>query len=195
MKRLICIKMIFILILMLSSHNANAKKIKADSFLSVIKMILVEDTKGTSLYNIGENIDLNVLSTNLWDETTNDTIFMFIYFDWNYHVCIYTKENKYDFNDWHDKGIRTTIYSNENVVDYVFEKIKVWDKHLFKSWKKWPKGALEVSLDTVYRIIRKGKNRFEYSYFTYYDHESVSDIINTRPRTIMMDYYYINNSH
>lgn len=195
MKRLICIKMTIILILMLSSHNANAKKIKADNFLSVVKKILVEHKKGASLYNIGENIDLNISSTNLWDETTNDTIFMFIYYNWGNQVRIYTKENDYNFNDWHDKGIRTTIYSNENVVDYEYERIKVWDKRLFKSWRQWPKGAVEVSLDTVYRIIRKGKNRFEYSCFTYYGHTSLSDMIRTGPKTKIMDYYYINNSH
>lgn len=190
MKRLICIKMTIILILMLSSHNANAKKIKADSFLSVVKKILVEHKKGSSLYSIGENIDLNISSTNLWNEATNDTLFMFITCSHDCFVSIYTKEYTYCFHNWDNKGIRTAIYSNENVVDYAFERIKVWDKRLFKSWRQWPKGAMDVSLVTVYRILRKGKNRFEYSYFTYYDHTSISDIIRTRPKTIIIDYYY-----
>ena len=184
LNRLIILLLIF---LAGSSLSLNAKKVKADSSILVVKKILKSSKKNSSLYRIGENIDLNVMSSGLWNEAENDTLFMFLIFDWTYHVCVYTKDYCFGFNDWHEKGIRTTIYSNKNIIDHSFEKIKQWDKQLFRSWKEWPKGALEVSLETVYRIMRKGKNKYEYSEYTYYDHSKPSDIIFIGPW--IKDYY------
>ena len=48
--------------------------------------------KNSSLYRIGENIDLNVMSTGLWNEAENDTLFMFINSDWCDFVSIHTKD-------------------------------------------------------------------------------------------------------
>ncbi|MBR6198578.1 MAG: hypothetical protein IKQ72_13400 [Bacteroidaceae bacterium] len=187
LNRLIILLLIF---LAGSTLSLNAKKVKADSPILVVKKILKSSKKNSSLYRIGENIDLNVMSTGLWNEAENDTLFMFINSDWCDFVSIHTKDIFFEFHDWHEKGIRTCVSSYKFKIDYSFEKIKTWDKKMFESWKEYPKGSYDVALITAYRIIRKSQNKYEYSCYTYYDHTSIADIINSGPIIRIKDYYY-----